>query len=249
MKWYIFNPLYPVVISILLALLPSGADASASYTGDGAHGADSVAAGPDSARAETHAGRSDAITRYDRRIRRYRRHWAALIPTHTVVQYAGNMGLVSAGIGWEYGKRRQWETEVLFGFLPKYNSDRGKMTMTLKENYIPWHLTFKRGYLLDPLTCGLYVNTVYGPEFWSRQPGRYPDKYYHFLSTKLRINAFLGQRIGIVIPRNRRKYVKNVTLFYEVSTCDLYVRAMFMDQSVKLTDITSLSLGLRLQLF
>ena len=65
----------------------------------------------------------------------------------------------------------------------------------------------------------------------------------------LRINAFVRQRIGVVIPHNRRKYVKSVAFFYELSTCDLYVRAMFMDKDVKLTDITSLSPGLRLQLF
>ena len=30
--------------------------------------------------------------RYDRRVHRYRRHWEALIPTHTKIQFAGNMG-------------------------------------------------------------------------------------------------------------------------------------------------------------
>lgn len=192
---------------------------------------------------------TDTLTNYDRRIKRYRRHWASLIPTHSVVQYAGNMGLISAGIGWEYGKRQQWETELLFGFLPKYNSRRSKLTMTLKENYIPWQLDFKHGILLEPFTCGLYFNTVFGSEFWARQPGRYPDKYYNFLSTKLRINVFMGQRIGVFIPHKRRKVVKNISLFYEVSTCDLYIRAMFMDKDTKITDITSLSLGIRCQLF
>ena len=59
-------------------------------------------------------------SRYDKRVRRYRRHWASLIPTHNTYQFAGNMGLLSAGVGWEYGKRRQWELDLLFGVLPMF---------------------------------------------------------------------------------------------------------------------------------
>lgn len=46
-------------------------------------------------------------SRYDRRVHRYRKHWEALIPTHTKIQFAGNMGLLSLGTGWDYGKRNQ----------------------------------------------------------------------------------------------------------------------------------------------
>lgn len=56
--------------------------------------------------------------KYDKRVHRYRRAWEALIPTHTKLQYAGGMGLLSWGIGWDYGKRGQWETDLLLGFIP-----------------------------------------------------------------------------------------------------------------------------------
>lgn len=36
--------------------------------------------------------------KYDKRVHRYRRAWEALIPTHTKLQYAGGMGLLSWGI-------------------------------------------------------------------------------------------------------------------------------------------------------
>ena len=49
------------------------------------------------------------LTRYDRHIMRYRKHWDLLIPTSGIIQTCGNMGIISLGIGWEYGKRRQWE--------------------------------------------------------------------------------------------------------------------------------------------
>lgn len=56
--------------------------------------------------------------------------------------------------------------------------------MTLKENFIPWSIYLKRGWAVEPLSVGLYFNTVFGPEFWRSQPARYPDSYYPFLSTR-----------------------------------------------------------------
>lgn len=185
---------------------------------------------------------------YDNRIHRYRRYWGNLIPTQLIIQNAGNMGLVSAGLGWDYGGHQQWETHLLVGFIPKYESPRAKFTFTLKQTYIPWSVGVGHDLSFEPLTCGLYINTVAGHEFWKEQPHRYPDKYYAFLSTRFRLNVFLGQRLTKVIPDNSRKFVKSITAFYEVSTCDLYIRSAFIDDKVKISDIVGLSLGIKLQL-
>lgn len=101
-------------------------------------------------------------TRYDNRVHRFRRNWERIIPTHSKIQYAGNMGLLSFGTGWDYGKRNQWETDLLLGFIPKYSSKKAKVTMTLKQNYMPWSINIGKGFSTEPLTCGLYINTVFG---------------------------------------------------------------------------------------
>ena len=72
----------------------------------------------------------------------------------------------SFGTGWDYGKRNQWETDVLLGFIPKYSSKKAKVTMTLKQNYMPWSINIGKGFSTEPLACGLYVNTVFGNQFW-----------------------------------------------------------------------------------
>ncbi|MBO4906975.1 MAG: hypothetical protein J5486_08095 [Bacteroidaceae bacterium] len=190
---------------------------------------------------------------YDQRMQRKQNAWLSLIPTHFVVQNAGNMGVLSAGIGWSYGKRRQWETDLLFGYIPKHDSSRGKFTTTVKGNYIPWDIDLssisarvpKQRWYFEPLTTSLYLNTVYGSEFWKSQPGRYPDKYYEFMSTKFRLNLAIGQRITFKIPENKRKRHSRMSLFYEVGTCDLYIRSMFQSSEVKLKDILGLSIGLK----
>ncbi len=187
-------------------------------------------------------------SRYDKRVHRYRKDWASLIPTQFVVQNAGNMGLFSVGIGWDYGKRRQWETDLLFGHIPRHDSNRGKLTITLKENLIPWSISLTDEASIEPFTASIYLNTVYGHEFWRSQPSRYPSNYYQYMSTKFRWNIAFGQRLTFQIPKNRRKHAKSVTFLYEISTCDLYIRAKFQDSSVSLKDIIGLSLGVKLQM-
>ncbi|MCR6508540.1 hypothetical protein M1B78_10270 [Bacteroides sp. KH569_7] len=186
--------------------------------------------------------------RYDRRVHRYRRHWEALIPTHTKIQFAGNMGLLSFGTGWDYGKRNQWETDVFFGVLPKYDSKRTKLTFTVKQNYLPWSLPIKQSrFSVEPLACGMYLNTVFGNEFWVNEPERYPKGYYGF-SSKVRTHVFLGQRITYDIDPQRRFTAKEITFFYEISTCDLYVVSAFTNKYLKSKDYLSLSFGVKLQL-
>ena len=187
-------------------------------------------------------------SRYDRRVHRYRRRWEALIPTHTKLQFAGNMGLLSIGTGWDYGRRNQWETDLLFGFLPKYDSDRAKLTFTVKQNYIPWSLQIRQSdFDFEPLTCGLYMNTVFGDEFWVNEPDRYPQGYYGF-SSKVRFHIFMGQRLTFNIPSRYRVTARAITLFYELSTCDLYVVSAFTNRYLKPKDYLSLSFGIKLQL-
>lgn len=126
--------------------------------------------------------------------------------------------------------------------------------MTLKENYIPWSITLtpqsaykKNGrWTLEPFTSSIYINTVFGHEFWKSQPSRYPDGYYQLLSTRFRLNMAFGQRVTFEIPNKKRSFSKSISFFYEVGTCDLYVRAMFQDSSIKLKDVLGLSIGMKL---
>lgn len=187
-------------------------------------------------------------TGYDNRIHRFRSNWERIIPTHSKIQYAGNMGLISLGTGWDYGKRNQWETDVLLGFLPKYSSKKAKVTMTLKQNYMPWSIDLGKGFSTEPLACGLYLNTVFGDQFWVNEPERYPKGYYGF-SSKVRIHVYLGQRLTFDIAPKYRFMAKSMTFFYELSTCDLYLISAVNNSYLRPRDYLSLSFGLKFQWF
>lgn len=185
-------------------------------------------------------------SKYDKRIHRFRRNWNRLIPTHNAIQFAGNMGMFSIGTGWDYGKRDQWETDLLFGIIPKHDSHRTKITMTLKQTYIPWSLNLNDKFSVEPLSCGIYFNTVFGHEFWVHEPSRYPEGYYGF-SSKIRTHVFLGQRLTYDIDKERRFFAKSVTLFYELSTYDLILISRVTNKYLKAKDYLSLSFGLKFQ--
>ena len=174
---------------------------------------------------------------------RMQERWHRLIPSYYKIQYAGNMGLLSFGTGWTYGKNRQWETDLFIGFIPKYESDKVKVTLTVKQNFIPWKLDVSKYFSFEPLACGIYLNTILSNQFWVRQPERYPKGYYWF-ATKLRPNIYIGQRFTFNISPDKRFIAKAITVFYEISTCDYYILSHIGNSGYPLHDIISLSFNI-----
>jgi hypothetical protein len=184
---------------------------------------------------------------YERRVYHYHKAWDALIPRYTKVQYAGGMGLMSVGVGWDYGKSRQWETDLLFGLIAKNSSQSAKVTMTMKQNYIPWSVSLGSRWAFEPLETGIYFNTVFSNKFWTKEPGRYPSGYYGF-STRIRTHIFIGQRWQYDIPNSKHKFAKSITGFYELSSCDLYIVSAATNKYLKPKDYLRLSFGIKLQI-
>lgn len=187
--------------------------------------------------------------RYQKRLERSQQYWENLRPSYSKLQYAGGIGLLSAGLGWKYGSYGQWETDAMMGFVPAYSTENPKITLTLKQNFLPWNKRpINNLFTFDPLSCGLAVNSILDGEFWVSEPDKYPSNYYSF-STKLRFWLHVGQRITLHIPEDKRNYAESVTFFYEISTCDLYLINAFNNRYLKPTDYLRLAFGLKFQVF
>lgn len=200
---------------------------------------------------------SRKVARYEQRLEQRRRIWMALLPSTVRLQYAGSVGLVSLGMGWEYGRRHQWETDFMFGLVPKYDKDDAFLTFTLRQTYVPWtkglyrsraHARGQYWYTWQPLSCGLFVNSVMRGDYWTKEPERYPDQDYYRFASKIRLHLFLGQRYTIHLPPERRFLAKEMSLVWEISTCDLYVVSKFVNSTLPLKDILSLSLGMKFKI-
>lgn len=205
--------------------------------------------------AQTTSGTADrndtttvSLSRYEKHIKKGFKLWNNLRPNQTKIQFAGSIGAFSIGAGRHYGKRQQWETDLMIGYLPKAESDESHWIFTIKQSYVPFHCDLGRRFELEPLACGLFLSTISGEQFWKRQPSKYPKHYYGF-STAIRANLFIGQRICYKIPHSARRYHRNISFYYELSTCDLYLVSKFTNSQLSVWDILSLAIGLKLDIF
>lgn len=180
-----------------------------------------------------------------RRAMKHMKFWNSIVPKYTKLQFAGSMGVLSLGTGWNYGKDH-WETDVFLGLVPR-NADRHAIvTFTLKQNYIPWQIDVGEKVMFEPLACGLYVNSLLDRDFWASDPDKYPNGYYWF-STRIRTHVYLGERVTLNL--NSGKWpAKSLTFFYEISSCDLYIISRVKNDVLKPKDYLSLSFGLKMQI-
>lgn len=183
---------------------------------------------------------------YAKRAEKIQSKWQKLIPSYSKAQFAGSMGLISVGTGWNYGKNKQWETDLLFGIVPRYSTEKVKVTMTLKQNFIPWSIRVNDKIDFKPFSTGLYLNTIFAEEFWRSEPSKYPNSYYKF-STKMRFNIFVGQGWEYKFDTSKKVFCKSITFFYEISTNELYLISAATNKYLKAKDFLGLSLGIKLQ--
>ena len=190
--------------------------------------------------------RLGAHKRLDWREHRGYEGWERLLPTHVKAQYAGGMGFMSFGCGWDYGKKCRWETDVLVGFRPKAWSDRTHATFTLRQNYIPWSIRCCERFAVEPFTTGLYLNFISGEDYWVREADKYPGDSYYGFTSRLRAHLYVGQRFTYYLKNDG--LLRNITLYYELSANDLDIIAKCGNKSLDLSEIVYFSLGIKFQL-
>ena len=166
---------------------------------------------------------STAVKRFDKRVRWHYDGWERLKPKTVTLQYA----------------------ELLVGFLPRHYGNEFRLTFTLKESFEPWSIRCCPWLAVEPLTCGAYVTTITGEEFWgSREPKRYPTHYYNFAS-RLRLNVFLGQQVSFY---TRNDVLRQVSAYYELSTNEIYLLSRATNSYLRPRDYLRLSFGIRMQI-
>lgn len=167
--------------------------------------------------------------------------WKRLLPTRVEIQYAGGMGMFSFGVGWEYGRRGQWATDLFVGFIPAAYIDHTYATTTVKQTYVPWSIQCGDRFSIEPFKCGIYLNSIIADEFWLREPSRYPKGYYGF-STKIRAHIFVGQNYRLHLRRCGA--LRDISLFWEANTCDLYLISRATNRYLSPSDYIGLSVGI-----
>ena len=163
------------------------------------------------------------------------------VPSSYLLQGAGGIGVISAGFGWDYSKHKRWSTDVLVGFVPKYDTENVKLTLTLRQTYTPFQVSIYEDLDYHPLRVGAYVSTISGRQFWLSAPDKYPSNYYTF-STKVRFNIFVGQDVQYKL-QSTTSYFDRVKLYYDFHTSDLNLIARVQNSYFKNLRYISLAIG------
>jgi len=166
-------------------------------------------------------------------------------PDHIKVQYAGGMGFISIGAGYNT-KNKKLEADLYYGYLPKSIGGVRIHSISAKVIWIPIHSVSIKKYKVEPLMTGLIFNYSFGKQYFSFDPPYYPYSYYSF-PTAIHSALFVGSRIGFDFPANT--FVRRVSLYYEILSFDREIISLVSNtKSLHITDIVTLSLGVKVNI-
>jgi len=160
-----------------------------------------------------------------------------LAPSTMQVQYAGNLGLASLGIGKTFAKGKI-VSYIIYGYLPKQINGVEVQTLALKTTRqlkkIDWHGNFTTYTGLD-LICGFTHNSyIYFPKY-------FPKSYYDF-PIALHAAPLIGESFSWRTKEGKKIHYG---AFLEISTLDYYLIDYFKNiRSMDFTNLWSLSFGL-----
>jgi len=169
-----------------------------------------------------------------------------LIPSSALTQYAGSIGLMSVGAGYELFKNDRGSLDFMYGYVPRNRGGRLHIT-TVKFAYRPFEVKLNDWAKLYPLNPGAFISYHFGPKFdfqWDKDT--YEDGYYWW-STALRPHISVGTEVKIdtrkVAPSLN---IKSLSVYSEFNTNELYLVSYYQNAgTLSVTDIFKLGFGIR----
>jgi hypothetical protein len=165
------------------------------------------------------------------------------VPDYAVVQYAGSVGFVSAGAGYNVLRDRA-NVDFLFGYVPAFAGGVPLETFTIKFTANLWTIPLGGRTTLHPLTTGLYFCYTPGKQYSSNLPSWYPEGYYWW-SEAIRANIFIGGSLDVEIAGAKK--LSRLNIYYELGTNEIKLVSYVQNaEALRLVDIVHAGIGVRL---
>jgi hypothetical protein len=162
-------------------------------------------------------------------------------PQYIPIQFAGNIGFVSAGIGYTRPRDR-YQLSLLYGYAPEKFAGVRIHTVTARNIFHLYRHQLNKRQTLLPYAAIALSGELGGRSFFI-QPDIMPDKYYRFPKS-VHLIASGGLKLRQVT--SKMKGFKRMEFFVEGSTVDAYIWYKFLSNDVRFRDILSLSAGVHL---
>lgn len=157
-------------------------------------------------------------------------------PYYAKMQYAGNLGLASIGLGKTYLKDRL-TVDFNYGYLPKEINGSRVHTLALKSAY-----QFKKHQLsifFIRYYTGISFNYAITDNTYLSYPDYFPSDYYN--TNAVHVNPFLG--IKLALP-NKADKPDAIEIYAELGTVDYKIGYAIANKEIKPKDIWNLCFGI-----
>ncbi|AKD04232.1 hypothetical protein POKO110462_19960 [Pontibacter korlensis] len=163
---------------------------------------------------------------------------------HIKAQFAGELGLVSLGVGKEF-LQDKLDADVFVGYLPEGFGGEQLVTAALKLAYVSFEAVQLEALDWHPLRTGLQLGYTFGDDYFAFEPrDKYPKGYYGF-STAFHLYYFLGGEVEFA----RVKHLEKFGLYYETGALGKYLVSYIKNPKyLSPGKVFHLALGIKLSL-
>ncbi|RNI30124.1 hypothetical protein EFA69_11500 [Rufibacter immobilis] len=166
-------------------------------------------------------------------------------PDYLVMQHAGLIGILAAGVGYDFGRHDRTNAEIMYGFTPNYGFKNTTHTFTTRVYYQSHPKPLYRDFKISWIKAGAGISMTIGEQFETFFPKKYPEGYYIW-PTATRILPFVGSSVGRTFKGHARPLYGE--FYAEIGTSDVMIVDKYRNKGISVPDILNLALGLRLKL-
>ncbi|QRR00158.1 hypothetical protein [Dyadobacter sandarakinus] len=168
----------------------------------------------------------------------------SILPEYVSTQYAGSVGWMSLGAGYNLFKHRT-RLGVQYGFVPKEKGGRLHI-LSSSFDFKPYVLHISNKFDFNPVDLGVKVSYHFGEQFHIKWPSRYPDGYYWWKSA---LRLHLSTETALTYKFSNLGTVKSLTPYLELNSADLYMVSYILNlKSLSFGNIIKAGVGLRIGL-
>lgn len=158
------------------------------------------------------------------------------IPFYGKLQYAGNIGMFSIGVGGIF-LNNSLSLDINYGYLPKWINGVRVSTMAIKGAF---HFFKKQLKKIEVNSfAGLSLNYSITNNTFLMLPKHYPDGYY--LPNAIHVCPFIGTGLAFI---DCKTGLHGPGVYTEVGTVDYMVYYAFRNKSISLFEIWNLCFGI-----
>jgi hypothetical protein len=159
---------------------------------------------------------------------------SGILPHHAKLQFAGSIGFISVGAGYEFAKKKL-QGDFYYGYVPEKVGGINIHSITAKLTWLPVSIK-KNDFKFDLLTAGVLVNYAFGKQY---DISLESFEYYGFPTA-----AHFALFVGGGITKNK------VGVYYEVGSTDRELVSYFsnLKGELKFHEIINIGIGARVKL-